>query len=145
MNLVDKLKTQSVLDYGCGKGYLAKALPFPIWEYDPAIPAHSESPRAADIVICTDVLEHIEPEHINAVLDDLARVTKQVGYYVIHTGPAGKTLPDGRNTHLIQRDRAWWESKIAKRFVVGRVMQSGPLLHFVVGPKKIPKQVMKAA
>jgi hypothetical protein len=144
-NLVSKLGSQSVLDYGCGKGYLAKALPFPIWEYDPAIPEKSESPRAADIVICTDVLEHIEPEHINAVLDDLARVTKKVGYYVIHTGPAGKTLPDGRNTHLIQRDRAWWESKIAKRFTVGRVMASGPLLHFVVAPRKIPKQVMKAA
>jgi hypothetical protein len=42
---VKKLREQcacaSVLDYGCGKGYLAKALDFPIWEYDPAIPEKS--------------------------------------------------------------------------------------------------------
>ncbi len=129
------LSSTSVLDYGCGKGMLAKALPFPIWEYDPALPQKSESPRPADLVICTDVLEHIEPDHLGAVLADLRRVTRRLGYFVIHTGPAGKTLPDGRNTHLIQRGEAWWRKNLAKYFTVASIQPAGPLLHVVVSPK----------
>jgi 2-polyprenyl-3-methyl-5-hydroxy-6-metoxy-1,4-benzoquinol methylase len=133
--LAESLKTTSVLDYGCGKGYLAKSLDFPIWEFDPAIPEKSETPRPADIVACTDVLEHVEPERIDYVLDDLRRVTKQVGFYVIHTGPSGKTLADGRNAHLLQRDRAWWEAALSKYFTVGKIIEQGPLLYAVVAPK----------
>jgi len=129
------LKTTSVLDYGCGKGHLAQALDFPIWEYDPAIPGKDALPRPADLVVCTDVLEHIEPDHLRAVLFDLARCTRKVGYVVIHTGPAGKTLPDGRNTHLIQRDKTWWRAKLGAYFNVASIQTQGPLLHIVVGPK----------
>jgi len=130
-----RMNAESVLDYGCGKGQLAKALDFPIWEYDPAIPGKEASPKPADLVICSDVLEHVEPDKINWVLNDLQRVIRKVGYFVIHTGPAGKTLPDGRNTHLLQQPRSWWEQKLSKRFRVEEVKQQGPLLHFVVSPK----------
>lgn len=132
--LADSIKSRSVLDYGCGKGYLAKALDFPIWEYDPAIPGKDQSPRAADLVVCTDVLEHIEPDKLAFVLADLRRCVRKLGYFVIHTGPAGKTLPDGRNTHLIQRDKAWWRKTLGKFFQVGDITQTGPLLHVVVAP-----------
>jgi uncharacterized Rossmann fold enzyme len=129
-----------VLDYGCGKGSLARALPMPVWEYDPAIPGKEESPRPADLVTCTDVLEHIEPERLNQVLEDLRRVTRAVGYFVIHTGAAQKTLPDGRNTHLIQRPRSWWELKLAKYFKIGQVFERGPEVTFVVGAKGKPSK-----
>jgi hypothetical protein len=135
LKLCERLKTTSVLDYGCGKGYLAQALPFPIWEYDPAIPGKQDSPRAADLVVCTDVLEHVEPDRLAFVLADLKRCTRKVGYFVIHTGPASKTLPDGRNTHLIQRGRAWWEKRLRAFFEIGRVYPTGAELLFVVGPK----------
>lgn len=126
-------RTPSVLDYGCGKGYLQKALPFPIWEYDPVIPAKAATPRPADIVVCTDVLEHIEPELLHGVLMDLKRVMNLVGYFVIHTGPSSKQLADGRNAHLLQRDRAFWEAKLGKYFKIGRIEEALPLLRIMVG------------
>jgi hypothetical protein len=130
--LVEKTKAKSVLDYGCGKGYLAKALKFPIWEYDPAIEGKTEQPRAADLVVCLDVLEHIEPEKLQMVLNDLRRCTLSVGYFVIHTGPSSKVLADGRNAHLIQENREWWEQKLKLHFRIAQIFQSGPLLHAVV-------------
>jgi hypothetical protein len=146
LKLCKSLDSTSVLDYGCGKGYLAKELPFPIWEYDPAIPGKDAAPRAADLVVCGDVLEHIEPEKLDFVLDDLRRVTKKVGYFVIHTGPSSKVLADGRNSHLIQQPRDWWEEKIGLYFQIGKVLEAGKLLYVVVGPKKKAKlSVAKAA
>lgn len=138
LKLSEQLKTTSILDYGCGKGLLAKELPFPIWEYDPAVPEKSESPRPADIVICTDVLEHIEPENIHAVLQDLRRCMKKIGYFVIHTGPSTKTLADGRNSHLLQKDRVWWKAMLRMYFDVPKeaVLEIPPLLHITVGLKQ---------
>lgn len=146
LKLSAQLKTQSVLDYGCGKSYLAKALPFPIWEYDPAIPGKELTPRPADIVVCTDVLEHIEPERLRHVLGDLSRCVKKVGFFVIHTGPARKTLPDGRNTHLIQHGKKWWTKQLEKHFKVGQIWPVGPELYAVVGPKTqaIPQPIKPA-
>lgn len=135
MDLCNTLKTTSVLDYGCGKGYLSKELKFPIWEYDPAIPGKETAPRPADIVVCTDVLEHIEPDKLGFVLGDLARCTKQVGYFVICTCKASKTLPDGRNTHLIVKDVKWWKKELEKYFTLGKLIETGPLIHAIVGPK----------
>jgi hypothetical protein len=134
--LAESCKPRSVLDYGSGKGYLAKALDFPIWEYDPAIPGKDESPRPADLVVCTDVLEHIEPTKLIFVLDDLRRCTKQVGYFVIHTGPAMKKYTNGQNTHLIQQGRAWWEKRLSKFFKVAKIFEKNKELHVIVGPKK---------
>lgn len=125
----------SVLDYGAGKQQLAKSLPFPIWSYDPAIPEISESPRPADLVVCTDVLEHIEPEKLAYVLDDLKRVTQKIGYFVIHLGAAQKTYADGRNAHLIQQPPEWWNKKLSRFFDVATSQVKGKELHIIVTPK----------
>jgi len=140
MKLAASLFSSSILDYGCGKGMLAKEIPFPIWEYDPAVPGKETPPRPADLVISTDVLEHIEPEKILFVLDDLRRCTRKMGYLVIHTGPSGKTLPDGRNTHVLQRNAQWWAKMLGQFFVVAKIIQKGPLLHVVVVPGKMKKK-----
>ncbi len=136
IKLAESMKTNSILDYGCGKGYLAKAIPFPIWEYDPAIPGKDMSPRPSDIVVCTDVLEHIEPDKLMFVLDDLRRCVKKVGYFTICTGPAVKTYADGRNTHLIQQGIDWWRKRLSKFFHVAKIFPVGMELHVIVGPKQ---------
>ena len=138
MKLCQSMNTTSVLDYGCGKGQLARELPFPIWEYDPAIPGKDTSPRPADLVVCTDVLEHIEPEKLGWVLKDIARCTQKMAFFVIHTGPSSKTLADGRNTHLIQKDKKWWHKILKKFFTVAKdsIKEMPPLLYVVVAKKE---------
>lgn len=135
--LLAKRGYKSVLDYGCGKGALAQALDFPIWEYDPCVPGKEAVPRPAEFVVCTDVLEHIEPDSLCATLEDLKRVVLDTGFFAIHTGPSCKTLPDGRNTHLIQQDMAWWKAELTKYFdvVFAGMIRKGPWLYVVVSRK----------
>ncbi len=106
--LAKMLGSTDILDYGCGKSTLAQNLPFDIKQYDPAIPKYSAAPEPADLVVCTDVLEHIEPECIKDVLLDICRLTKSMCFLVIANRPAKKTLEDGRNAHLIQENEMWW-------------------------------------
>ena len=116
-SIAKRLKTTDILDYGCGKRTLESALGYFIRNYDPAIPELSDPPTyPADLVVCTDVLEHIEPEYLDAVLDDLQRLTRRFGLFSVATGPAQKTLADGRNAHLIQEDERFWLPKIVERF-----------------------------
>jgi FkbM family methyltransferase len=142
LNLCKEMQTNSVLDYGAGKQQLAKSLPFPIWSYDPAIPEIAAPPRPADIVICTDVLEHVEPDKILYVLDDLKRCLLKAGYFVIHKGPAVKTYADGQNAHLLQRNRDWWLKTVGKFFAVGQVIEKGKELHLVVGVKTAKEEAV---
>lgn len=134
----------SVLDYGCGKGFLAEELDFPIWEYDPAIPGKERLPKPADIVLCTDVLEHIEPDTLDAVLDDLRRVTKKVGVFAIAKAPSLKKFPDGSNVHQITMPKTWWQMKLAEYFQIGKTIddeKKGRLI-FIVGPQTKPKKMV---
>jgi len=127
----------SVLDYGAGKGLLGKYLDFPIYEYDPAIPGKDEIPKSADLVVCIDVLEHIEPDKLDAVLADLQRCTRQVGYFIIDTKPAIKTLPDGRNTHLILEDEKWWYKQLDRYFNIAALKYlNSREIYAIVGPRK---------
>lgn len=112
------MRTKDILDYGCGKGTLAMHFPFTIKQYDPAIPRYADVPDPADLVVCTDVLEHIEPEFIDNVLDHLRAVTKRTLYATICTEPAKKFLSDGRNAHLLIRTPEWWFIEIEKRFEI---------------------------
>lgn len=125
----------SVLDYGCGRCTLEKALGFYINKYDPCVPEFSARPDPADFVACTDVLEHIEPECLDDVLDDLQRVTRRAGYFVIATRPAAKTLPDGRNAHLIIESPEWWLPKLWNRFRIVQFTDVRILFTVIVRPR----------
>ena len=112
----------SLHDYGAGKQNLHRALEverleFRYSAYDPVFPEYG-SPQTADLVCCIDVLEHIEPDRLDAVLDDLMRIVKRYGFFSIHTGAAVKVLSDGRNAHLIQAPPSWWLPHLCKRFEI---------------------------
>lgn len=113
------IKANTILDYGCGQGSLGRVLRASGWnvaEYDPAIAGKNASPDPAGLVVCTDVLEHIEEACIDTVLDHLRRVTLGCLFAVISTVPAQKLLPDGRNAHVLQRPPEWWHEKLSARF-----------------------------
>lgn len=132
-HLAENYGTRDILDYGCGKRTLETALGFKIHNYDPCIVGQDSDPAPADVVVCGDVLEHVEPEFLDNVLDDLQRVTKKVAYFVIATRPAKKILPDGRNAHLIQEGVGWWMPKILARFKLLSYTEMKTDLHFLVG------------
>jgi hypothetical protein len=133
-NMCAKLGSRDVLDYGCGQRTLERELGFPITNYDPCVPGLDTAPGPADIVACTDVLEHIEPECLDEVLDDLQRLVRKMGFFVIATRPAMKVLADGRNAHLIQETVAWWLPKLKSRFTILQVKEMSGEFAVVVRP-----------
>jgi hypothetical protein len=121
---LERAQAGELLDYGAGKGRLATALqeivkrPLKVHHYDPAIPQWAATPQPCSFVACIDVLEHIEPELLDNVLDDLKRVTAGLGVFTVHCGPAVKVLTDGRNAHLTQQPVEWWSARLGERFDV---------------------------
>lgn len=128
--VVDR-RFRSVLDYGCGKGILLAELAKRLGEkvslagYDPGIPERAALPEPADLVVSTDVLEHIEPELLDNVLQHLASLTKRAAYVNIHTMHANTTLPDGRNAHLTQQPAEWWQKKLEGVFPAVTLLNGG--------------------
>jgi len=108
----------SILDYGCGQGSLARVLRSSPWssitEYDPAIPGKDAMPEPAELVVCTDVLEHIEPKRLQTVLGHIRGLATKAVFAVISCKPTNKVLADGRNAHLIIRHGHWWKKRIVK-------------------------------
>jgi hypothetical protein len=120
---VEKFGVSEILDYGAGKGTLGQTLatimpnhPVTLHHFEPAIAQWATPPQPAEMVTCIDVLEHIEPNYLDAVLDDLQRLALRFGFFTVHCGPAKKSLPDGRNAHLIQQPADWWLPQIMSRF-----------------------------
>jgi hypothetical protein len=124
---VTLLRPTSVLDYGCGKRALAQSLGEIVRSYDPAIVEYAEPPVAADVVVCCKVLEHVEPDCLDDVLDDLRRLTLRATVLKITTIPSSVTLPDGRNAHLIVEGANYWLPKLIARwrFVYAEQMRQG--------------------
>jgi len=121
-------KIRSICDYGAGKKRLLQGLKsaglsgFRYLPYDPAFPEYGE-PEAAEMVCCIDVLEHVEPNYVAPTISVLAGLTQKVGFFSIHMGPAGKTLSDGRNAHLIQQPTSWWLPRLCENYEIKSLQQ----------------------
>lgn len=80
------------------------------------IPELAERPTQHDLVVCSDVLEHIERECIVSVLLDLQSLTSKVLFIDVAMREAKKVLADGRNAHLIQESGSWWLTELIHFF-----------------------------
>jgi len=119
--MIDALKPKSILDYGCGKGSLIEEIErrYPeiiCYRYDPSIPEYSTlNVQTADLVINTDVLEHIPVADIDAVLREIASISNNA-YFNLHHGKAATMLPSGENAHCTVRSPSWYRKKISNYF-----------------------------
>ena len=136
------LRAFSILDYGAGKGAMGSALShLMITNYDPSIEDISEPPEPHDLVVSLDVLEHIEPELIDNVLDDIQRCAVKGVFLTVNMMPAHKTLADGRNAHLLQRPIDWWLPKFMQRWDLVNVSKNKTVDFIFTGiPYKQAKQ-----
>lgn len=126
--LMETQGCETLLDYGCGKGSLVRAVPG-AQGYDPAVEEFSARPEPADLVTCTDVLEHVEPDMLEDVLNDIVNLTRKVAYILVACRPASKRLPDGRNAHLIIQPPEWWLEQLNEHFkFIAYDVQAGQLV-----------------
>ena len=92
---------KTLLDFGCGKSQaaerVAKKLGLTHFLYDPAIPGLETLPVAqADLVMNTDVLEHLDETEVDLLISDVRGLTDHA-YFNIATAPASKVLDSGEN------------------------------------------------
>lgn len=116
-----EIDAPTFLDYGCGratfKPAMLEALPAAtIYEYDPGIPGKDAEPAPADIVVATDVMEHVEEQFVDATLKRLAGLSQRLCFMNIACELSKSLLPDGRNAHVTVRPPDWWIDKVKRNF-----------------------------
>lgn len=139
----------NLIDYGCGKGRLIKALvahlppsyPFNGQLYDPAVPQFAKDPSPGDLLVCIDVLEHVEPECVEDVLDHMQSLAREAVFLSISLVPAAKSLPDGRNAHInLLHPNVWLAKHLLHRWVLMQAhIESNNLIFIGKAPKKPPE------
>ncbi len=122
MSCIDYLKPKTILDFGCGKGILIDIIKkkFPdieVFGYDPAVEKYKNlmGGGKADLVINTDVLEHIPEEDVLSVIEQISRISQNV-FFQLHHYPAVTYLPNGQNAHCTIKPLAWYLERIGKYF-----------------------------
>ena len=133
MSLVKENNCKTLLDYGCGKAIpydkdrckevdlrhtiqkLCNLKSFDL--YDPAYEKYTTLPnKKYDIVVCTDVLEHIAEQDIDYVLTEILSHSKKIVFLNISCQPALKHFKEGKfkgkNVHISVFDPSWWGHKI---------------------------------
>jgi cyclopropane fatty-acyl-phospholipid synthase-like methyltransferase len=104
------------LDFGAGQGSLGRyvqenAVDVQVkWtDYDPGVQGKDEYPEEPfDLVVSSDVLEHIEPDFLEGTLAELRVLARKAQFHHIACDPSKGRLPDGRDMHLITEKLDWW-------------------------------------
>jgi len=119
-------EVETILDYGCGDGSLKKwveekGITDKKWTlYDPGKPDHKDIPQGKfDLVITTDVLEHVEEIMLNKVLVNLRELTGRFLYSEIACYFCGITFGDGpyagQDLHINMKAPDVWSKRLHHR------------------------------
>lgn len=116
------IESGTVLDFGAGTGAFKQVFEelterrFEVDNYEPGHLQWAElKPWLYDAVVCTHVLEHVEPPLLAETLDEIRTHAKALIYIEVPHGPATKILPDGRDAHLTQQPPPWWYELLTLR------------------------------
>jgi hypothetical protein len=109
-------KIETICDFGCGKSILIDRVASDLncigYRYDPAIPDYSTPPAVSiDLVLNTDVLEHIHESDLSLIFSDIFSLSDYV-FFNISTRPAVAILSNGENAHVTIKPGGWWLEKI---------------------------------
>lgn len=122
-----ELRPATLLDYGCGQTDLTQAvqgLGVQLHRYDPAIPALSTLAIArADLVVNTDVLEHVPEEGIEPYLAHIAGLTTHA-LFSVSTCLAQEILPNGQNAHCSVKEPEEWLRIIRRHFPESELLKT---------------------
>lgn len=119
--LISFLRPKTILDYGCGKGLLTKTLQskhpnIEFFNYDPCVEEYSKLTYSNfDMILNTDVLEHIPEENIDDILKHIKSLSNNV-FFNLHHERALTFLPNGENAHCTVKPPKWYHEKIKNLF-----------------------------
>lgn len=125
---------ETILDYGCGDGTLKTwvedaGITDKKWTlYDPGIEEYKDPPKGKfDLVITTDVLEHVEEIMLNKVLDNLRALTGKFLYNEIACYFCGVVFGDGpyagQDLHINLKAPDVWSKRLKHRDFTTEVYQ----------------------
>jgi hypothetical protein len=81
--------------------------------FDPGHAPFSALPQGTfDGVISTDVVEHLAPEDVPWVLDEMFSYAEKFVYVIAACYPAKLILPNGLNAHTVLQPPAWWREQM---------------------------------
>jgi len=121
--LIKENNVKTILDYGCGKAkfhsilFNNKKVPgspmgIEISKYDPAVVEYASKPNGTyDLVLCIDVMEHIQEDKVDEVLKDIFSYSNNV-FLTITCYPANQVLLNGKNAHYTIKEPEWWQEKL---------------------------------
>ena len=122
-NLIKENNIKTILDYGCGKAkfhsilFNNKKVPgspmgIDVTAYDPAVPEFTNKPTGQyDLVLCVDVMEHIQEDKVEEVFKDIFNYSNKV-FLTITCYPATQILLNGKNAHYTIKEPDWWKEKL---------------------------------
>lgn len=118
--IINDLNISSVLDYGCGKSKLLdlikKNKKIKIYRYDPAIKKYSKlTKNKTDLVICTDVLQHVPLYDLDRVLKEIKSKGIYILFYIKCTNHKTK-LPNKTYANCTVYDKKWWLEKLSNYY-----------------------------
>lgn len=120
LSFITKNNIKTVIDYGCGKSRLLEIINNEVnidyYKYDPAIEKYNQKPsKKYDLLICTDVLQHIPEEFLESSLEEIFKYAS-IFFIKIKCSSHSTLLPNGTPANCTIHKKNWWIKKFKKSF-----------------------------